>query len=186
MTNETEILDSIIRDRRSINSFKPDDVPVEIIQGAIDTAIWAPNHRMTEPWRFYLLGKETSHQVCKLNADLVSASRGEQVGQKKLNKWLKIPGWLVVSCLNSSDLLQQQEDYAACACVIQNLSLMLWAQGVGMKWTTGEVTRDDRFYETTWIDRQAETVVGLIWYGYPDEQPVSSRRAASELTVMLD
>jgi hypothetical protein len=54
-----------------------------------------------------------------------------------------------------------------------------------MKWTTGEVIRADRFYDLVWVDREVEEVVGLIWYGYADEDPVSTRRNAIELTTEL-
>jgi hypothetical protein len=45
-----------------------------------------------------------------------------------------------------------------------------------MKWTSGPVIRDPSFYELLWIDPEIETVIGLIWYGYPDEAPASHRR----------
>ncbi len=183
---EPEQIRKLIEQRRSINVYKPEPVPITALQQAIATSVWAPNHRMTEPWRFYIPGPETIKKICKLNADIVRAEKGEQAASIKLKKWSSIPGWLVVTCQNSDDALQQQEDYAACACVIHNLSLLLWAEGIGMKWTTGSVTRDDRFYDLIWVDRQNESVVGLIWYGYPDEQPRSNRRDASELTVDLE
>ncbi|MDX1519160.1 MAG: nitroreductase [Gammaproteobacteria bacterium] len=186
MTRQTDIIKKLIRNRRSINIFDQErEVPVGIIREAIDVAVWAPNHRMTEPWRFYLVGQETKRKICELNADIVTAAKGEAAGKIKLDKWMKVPGWLVVTCQKSDDPVMQQEDYAACACVIHNLSLILWSQGIGMKWTTGEVTRDDRFYDLVWIDRDAETVVGLMWYGYPDESPAGNRRPGQELTVEL-
>jgi len=185
MSTVEETVKKIILDRRSINSFKQELVPVETIKTAINSAVWAPNHRLTEPWRFYLLGPETKKQVCELNARIVTEQKGEAAGRIKLNKWMEIPGWLVVTSQNSEDPQQKLEDYAACCCAIHNLSLLLWSQGIGMKWTTGDVIRDDRFYDLVWVDKQAETVTGLIWYGYPDEQPVSSRRAGQELTVEL-
>ena len=47
---------AVIRGRRSIDLFAPDRVDPEVLRAAIDVARWAPNHRLTEPWRFYLLG----------------------------------------------------------------------------------------------------------------------------------
>ncbi len=185
MQQDPDIIRQVIRHRRSINRFRQDPVPLEVIRDAIDAAVWAPNHRMTEPWRFYLLGEETWRRVCALNAEIVTAAKGEKAGQLKLKKWMQIPGCLVVTCEESGDPLQRQEDYAACACAIQNLSLLLWSQGVGMKWTTGDVTRDDRFYDHIWVNRNEEFVVGLLWYGYPDEEPVSARQPGQQFTVEL-
>ena len=185
MNSDRQTIDTLIRNRRSINRFKPEPVAADIIREAMDAAVWAPNHHLTEPWRFYILGPDTREQVCRLNAELVSAAKGEEAGRMKYGKWSRIPGWLVVSCQKSADPLLAREDYAACCCVIHNLSLVLWSRGIGMKWTTGKVTRDDRFYDLIWVDREVEEVVGVIWYGYADEAPVSTRRPAVELTTEL-
>ncbi|MCG8324155.1 MAG: nitroreductase [Thiotrichales bacterium] len=185
MNNEADILKTLILNRRSINRYREDKVPAELVRSALDAAVWAPNHRLTEPWRFYLLGEETKQKICALNSNIVAENNGEAAGKMKYGKWMSIPGWLAVTCQVAEDPLQQQEDYAACCCVIHNLSLLLWSQGIGMKWTTGDVIRDDRFYDLIWVDRTVETVVGLFWYGYPDESPSGARRPAAELTVEL-
>ena len=55
-TDFTELL----RGRRSVNFFEPEPVGAEVLLEAIEVARWAPNHRLTEPWRFYVLGDETA------------------------------------------------------------------------------------------------------------------------------
>ena len=80
----------------------------------------------------------------------------------------------------------QQEDYAACCCAAQNLMLTLWDKGVGVKWTTGAVVRDERFYELLDVDKTVEKIVGLFWYGYPAQNPEQSRREVEEISTMLD
>lgn len=177
--------DELIRSRRTINDFKPEKPPEAVITKAIELARWAPNHRMTEPWRFYLIGPETAEAIVELNTEIVTQKKGAGVGQKKQKKWSEIPGWLMVTMAKSGDALQQQEDYAACSCAIQNLSLSLWEQGVGIKWTTGDVTRAPALYDLTWIDAETETIVGLLWYGYPAEIPESQRKAVDEILVRL-
>ena len=69
--------------------------------------------------------------------------------------------------------------------MIHNFSLLLWAQGIGVKWTTGAVTRSEEFYDLTWIDPHAERVVGLVWYGMPAEIPMTARSALDEVMVSL-
>jgi nitroreductase len=78
-----------------------------------------------------------------------------------------------------------REDYAACACAIQNLALFLWSEGIGMKWTTGKVTGDPRFYDLIWVDPAIESVVGMFWYGYPAKIPVTQRKSVDEILVEL-
>lgn len=166
----------LIRARRSINRFRPERPPRELILSALELARWAPNHHLTEPWHFYLVGEQTARAIVELNAGIVTEARGEVAGADKRERWSRIPGWLVVTCDNADSELQAWEDYAACACGLQNVALYLWSRGVGMKWTTGAVIRDPRFYDLLWVDPDVETVIGLIWYGYPDESPAAQRR----------
>lgn len=178
-------INNLLISRRTINAFKPGKPPEELICQAIDVARWAPNHHLTEPWRFYLLGDETKLAIVELNTSIVEASKGSEIAEKKRKKWSEIPGWLVVTVRNANDPLQAQEDYAACCCAIHNFSLSLWGAGIGVKWTTGEVTRDPALYDLIWVDPKQETVVGMLWYGYPQEIPEATRKPVSEIIVRL-
>jgi hypothetical protein len=63
--------------------------------------------------------------------------------------------------------------------------LYLWRQGIGVKWTTGGITRQPRFYELIGIDPVAETIVGFFWYGVPRVVPVQKRRPVEEIVTEL-
>ena len=63
--------------------------------------------------------------------------------------------------------------------------LYLWKAGVGSKWTTGDITRDERFYDIVGIDDDKESVVGLVWFGYPKLTPSQQRAALSEVLEEL-
>ena len=175
----------LIRSRRTIHDFLEEPAPPALVRKAIGLARWAPNHHLTEPWHFYLLGSETATAIARLNSELVTAKNGPEAGAAKLDRWSRIPGWILVTCDRSDDPLRSREDYAACCCAIHNLSLFLWSEGIGVKWTTGAVTRDPRFYDLVWVDPAAETVVGLVWYGYPAEIPNPARRPVEEVLVTL-
>ena len=175
--SETAIAD-LIRSRRTINHFRDELPPYELILKGLELACWAPNHKLTQPWRFYLLGKETSQQIVELNAEMVAAKKGPESAQKKREKWSTIPGWLVVTSQRADDKLRDKENYAAVCCGIQNLSLFLWSEGIGMKWTTGPVTRCEGIYEILDIDSKQEEIVGVMWYGYP----AASKETASKAT----
>ena len=174
-------LAGVIRGRRTIHRFEQTSVPSELIYEAIDLARWAPNHRLTEPWRFYLIGPATAEAIARLNAELVAKKRGDAAGRVKLAQWLDRPEWLVVTCKRSGDTVREQEDYAACCCAIQNMALFLWSHGVGMKWASGAVIRDPAFFELLDIDPEEEFVVGLFWYGYPAEIPESQRKGVESM-----
>ena len=184
--NTTQIIADIISGRRTIHTFRTDSVPSEeIMMRAIEVAKWAPNHHLTEPWRVYLLGDETIKGVIDLNTRIMTEKWGAEAARAKQERWSKMPGWLVVSCNKSDDKLQMQEDYAACCCLIQNLMLYLWSEGIGMKWSTGAVIRDKQFYDLLWMDPQVEEIVGMFWYGYPDDVPVTVRKPLEQIIVKL-
>lgn len=166
---------ALLRTRRTVHLFEPDPVPEDVVLRALDLARWAPNHRLTEPWRFTLLGPETAAAVVDLNARLVADARGDAAAEAKRERWSAVPGWLVVTCRTSEDAERMREDYAACCCAIQNFQLYLWSEGVGVKWTTGAVTRDARFPELVGFDPAQESVVGLLWYGRPAIVPETQR-----------
>lgn len=186
MANQSKNLADIITSRRTIHDFDPDKVPDKsVIKEAIASACWAPNHHLTEPWHFYHLGKETVADICELNKEMLALTKGIEAAEKKVKRWLEIPGWLVVTCQKSDDEIRYQEDYAACSCAIQNLMLLLWQQGIGTKWSTGPVTRDDRFYDLVWVNKEMETIIGIVWYGYPAEIPQTARKPLQQVLTEL-
>lgn len=169
----------VLRGRRTIELFLQTEVPRPLVNEAIEVATWAPNHHLTEPWHFYVLGDETIERCLDLGRDIVTEKSGEKAGDFKRQSWSEKPGWLVVTCQRSDDELLQKENYAACCAAIQNLCLYLWKAGVGSKWTTGDITRDSRFIDIAGIDAAQAFVVGLIWYGYPKLTPAQSRKNLS-------
>ena len=153
---QVEATQALLLGRRTINEFEP-SLPQgweQAIERAVEAATFAPNHRRTEPWRFHLLGPLRVRNVCELNAAMVAESKGAEAGEKKLKRWLAMPGWLVVThalpetAERGGDDVPNgvaREDYAAVCCAVQNLCLSLHAQGLGTKWTTGDVNFDPRF-----------------------------------------
>jgi len=184
-TQSLRDLEEVIRGRRTINLYLQTPVPAELVREAIEAATWAPNHHVTEPWRFYLLGKETIEQCLDLCRDIVAAKKGPGAAEFKRGKWSEKPGWLVVTCRRSDDDLLQREDYAACAAAIQNFLLYLWKAGVGSKWTTGDITRDPRFFDIIGSDADEEFVVGLLWFGYPKVTPAQKRKSLDDVLSEL-
>lgn len=183
---ESQKIEDLITGRRTIHDFKPHDIPERgIIKHAIEVACWAPNHHLTEPWHCYFPGTETANSIIELNTQLTREKSGEQVAAVKQKRWSTMPGWLVITCDKSSDPIRDREDYAACCCMIQNLMLYLWSQGIGMKWSTGDVVRSDKFYDLLWIDPASETVVGLFWYGYAEAIPETARNDVSKVIIEL-
>ena len=180
-TQDLREFGEVLRGRRTIELFLQTPVPDALIREAIEVATWAPNHHVTEPWTFYHLGKEAIGKCLDLCRDIVETKKDAKVAEFKAKSWSEKPGWLVVSCRKSEDELTQQEDYGACCAAIQNLLLYLWKAGVGSKWTSGDITRDARFFDIIGANAEEEFVVGLIWLGYPKLTPTQSRKALDEV-----
>jgi len=178
-------LAALIRSRRSIDLFKPAPVGAERLLEAIELARWAPNHRLTEPWRFYVLGPHTADAVARCAAAFEAETKGERVGAARLARFKAIPGHFIVTSRRSADELLDREDYAACCCAVQTLMLYLWQHGIGVKWTTGAITREQRLYDLLGIDSSAERIVGYYWYGRPQVVPTKQRRDVREIIVEL-
>ncbi len=170
-----------IRSRRTTKLFLKQKVSRQLIRDAVEVARWAPNHHLTEPWHFYLLGPEKIAGCVELIRKIVSETKNDEIAGFKAQSAAAVPGWLLVTCRKSDDDLRQREDYASCCCAIQNLTLYLSEAGVACKWTTGLVTRDRRLFELLAIDPANEFVVGLIWYGYPKVLPTQTRRDVAEI-----
>jgi nitroreductase len=188
--------DTVLQTRRTANNFEP-NLPQnieDIIETAIKSAIYAPNHKRTEPWKFHRLGPQTIKRVCELNAKIVSEKKGEKAGQRKLERWLEMPGWIVVTCktehgdkeVKSMDVPSSlaREDYAACCCAVQNLCLSLHNAGLGSKWGTGAVNFDSNFHDILGFE-EGEYCVGTIWFGTPTRNTEAPPKKRSVEKVMV-
>jgi nitroreductase len=176
---------AVLRGRRSIDLFAPEAVGVDALLAAIEVARWAPNHRLTEPWRFYVLGSETMRAFVELAVELETVAKGERAGPLRRARLEAIPGMFVLTSTRSDDALTERENYAACCCAAQNLMLYLWLQGIGVKWTTGGITRQQRLYDLLGIDSAKESLVGFFWYGVPKVVPAQKRRPVEEIVTQL-
>lgn len=175
----------VLRGRRTIDQYLQTPVPRKLVREALEAATWAPNHYVSEPWRFILPGKETVGRIVDLCEEIVSADKGAELGEHKRKAWGEKPGWLIVTCSRNEDDLREKEDYAACCAAVQNFMLYMWKAGVGSKWTTGPITRDSRFFETIGVDENEAFVVGMLWFGYPKVTPTQSRVPLNDVLTEL-
>jgi nitroreductase len=148
-----ELHDAILT-RRTIKDFKPDPVPAEALERALAAGTWAQNHRMTEPWRFIVLGPQAHRAIATIDAKLATK-----------------PAIVAVTCWLDGDAFQRREDYAAACCAIQNIQLAAWAEGLGMQWSTGRTAQLPEAHALLGIDAAREEMVGLLYFGYPAKVP---------------
>ena len=159
-------LSKAIKERRTIKDFTDQPVPDELLEQSLEAGLWAQNHRLTQPWRFAILGEQTKAQL---------AQTFPKISAK--------PAVVAVSCLKSDGGEQEREDYAAVACAIQNIQLEAWDLGLGMQWSSGKAATGPHLYELLQLDPDKESLVGLLLFGFPLEvPPARARRPLAEVT----
>jgi nitroreductase len=178
-----ELYEAILS-RRTIKDFKPDPVPDDLLARALSAGLWAQNHRLTQPWRFYVLGPQTQRalaeagaeaQLRTLAADADAATRGK-VREGAVQKLMTKPRIVVVTSRLSSDPFLRREDYAATCCAIQNSQLAAWDAGLGMQWHSGKQTEQPQTYMILGIDPATEEIAGFLFFGYPALVPAPPAR----------
>ena len=176
-----------IRTRRSIFQFRPEPVPAEVLERLLAFGVWAPNHHLTEPWRFTIVGEAARQtlaarygelQVTKAPANVGSEIR-ERLNAAGVAKFLSKPNIVVVSCLQQGDEQRRREDYAATYCAVQNIQLAAWAEGIGMQISTNDLIHDPETYRLLGIDPEQETILNFLYIGYPAEILAPRQRPAA-------
>ncbi|RCW64268.1 nitroreductase family protein [Saliterribacillus persicus] len=184
-------LKRIIEERRSVQLFQDKEVPEKLMKELLETAIWVPNHKMTQPWRFVFVKGEAKKRLASINQKLTEEKcedgEREKLGQLAFEKINNLPFIIMVlNELNEKEKLQE-EDYASTSCVIHNLSLLAWEQGIGMIWKTGKLSFCD---ETTALIgmKDNERVVGMLQIGYPAKVPKALPRkdVNDRITILED
>jgi nitroreductase len=180
-------LQELIRDRRTIHDYVPGPLPEGAVERAVAAATAAPNHRMTEPWRFVRVGPEARNVLATISADLKGgpSAMGDAAVQKLMAKMLNPAELLVVCQVLHDDPGVAHEDFAAVACAIQNAMLSFWSEGLGSKWSTGAVTTDNRTYQALAIDPQREAIVGFLWAGHAAKMDLPKPRRRRPLSDVL-
>jgi nitroreductase len=177
-------LSQTIKSRRSIRMFKPEAVDPALIAELLQTALYAPNHRFTEPWRFIYLSGSSRDAYAELRAK-DAAARGKDP-DKARQTILEVPAILMVVAQRSPENAELDlEDYAATCCSIQNFLLLAWEQGLGTSWKTFPDKPELREFMGLKA-AEHERVAGVIYLGYPAElPPLRERKSASAMLTFL-
>lgn len=174
-------LAELIRSRRSVGAFTAESVPLALVEELLESAVYAPNHRMTQPWRFVVITGDAVERYAQIRAEMVSDPAKAEGTHAK---FAAIPLYLVVINQPNSNPEIAQEDYAASAALIQNFMLLAWERGLGTAWKTFKP--DPRLYEFAGV-AEGETVVGIVHVGWPAEEPrAGQRKPVSGRITLID
>lgn len=185
------VLDAIVT-RRSVPQFKPDPVPREVIQRLLDAAVWAPNHRLTEPWVFHVLGEKTKRRFAELRRDAraavlpnPTAPEVQPALQKIVDDTVHTPVIIVVTAQGHDDPELQEENYWAAFGAAYAFMLGAWSLGIGTYFRTGALRDAPALREMLRLPPDYR-VIGFLYTGYPATVPQKRRTPASEKTVWLE
>lgn len=174
-------LSYIIRQRRTIHSFQNVKVDDSLIAEAVDVARWAPNHKLTEPWRVILIRDNVAAKIVSINTELVRIKRGDRTAEIKQERWSKVPNWMAITSAIGDSEMRTKENYAATCCFVQNMTLYLWSKDVGVKWSSGPVISSPEVMELLEVNPATEDLIGIFWYGKAAEVKPSSRKRSTEI-----
>lgn len=172
MSNKTlhSNLTHIIHNRRTIHHFTDQAVPEEYLQKALELTVYAPNHHLTYPYRFYPLGEKTKGTFLQY-AEKCFADRDPTSAATKLARWKKIPGWVAVTQKVSDDAKTFHEDFATLSIALYIMMQSFYEDGVGSKWSTGSLFFEPEAYDALGLNPEEEVIRGMFWYGYPEKTP---------------
>jgi nitroreductase len=157
-----------IRTRRTHKAFGPEPIYPRTLDELLELARWAPNHKLTIPWRFHLLGPRSLSRL------------KDAAGPGQAEKLSRAPTLVLVSALLTGDPLQDDEDVQAASVAAYIVLLAAHARGLAGYWRTPEVLRTDAGRAALLLPDQ-EQVIGLIHLGRPrqDREPPARPEPAS-------
>lgn len=182
-----------IRQRTSVRRYRPDLVPRDVIERLLDCAVRAPNHKLTEPWRFAVLTGAAKATLAELRArhrlekhEVPGSEEARKRADKARRETLESPAIIVVMARSSDDEVTREEDYAAVMMATANLMTAAQSLGLGTYLKTGGVMQLPALAELVALP-EGYRVVGLLSVGFPVEaEAPRRRRPAAELTTWLD
>ena len=153
-------VEQAIRTRRTHKAYRREPVPPETLEQLFELARWAPNHHVTNPWRFRVVGPES---LARLK---------EAAGPEAAAKLDRAPTLVVASVVETGDPIQDEEDLCAAAVAAYIVLLGAHARGLGGYWRTPEVLRRAEGRAAVGV-ADAERVLGLLHLGPPrqDKEP---------------
>jgi len=181
-----------IETRQSVGRVKQDVVPEEYIERILESAVHAPNHRMTEPWCFHVFTGKGRGELARARAEtarLMAETEGEyeemaagRVSRER-KKAFRAPVVIAVISVSGREDVETLENYAACAAAVQNMQLTAHSLGLASIWRTGPVAYHEHMRRFFGLE-DGDKIVAYLYIGYPDMGERPRRRApAAEKTA---
>jgi len=166
-------VETAIRTRRTHKAFGPEPLPRAQLEELLELASWAPNHNLTVPWRFRVVGPAA---LARLK---------EAAGPEGAAKLDRCPTLVVVSALAGEDAVQAEEDLLATAVAAYIVLLAAHARGLAGYWRTPGLLRQAEGRAAVGL-AEDERFVGLLHLGFPRQEKPAPERPPAPTAVFLD
>lgn len=165
----------LIEQRRSIKKFTDRAVTPQEIETLLEAAVRAPNHRLTRPWHFYILGAESRYAYGLALGERKARKLPDIEAARALRETIAkehraLPCMIAVAIAQHENPEIREEDYAAAMMAIENLALTAVALGLGTHIKTGGVMGDEASRAAVGVSA-AERIVAIVNVGEPAEVP---------------
>ena len=169
----------LIQSRRTVTPehYTTRKVHKEQIEKMLQNAVWAPNHKLTHPWRFHVYLEE-GMETLRENIPLLMPE-DQPVKRERIASRLNRTSAVVVVCMESSENAALHEEEYAVACAIQNLMLTATAYGIGSFWATPGFIRTEKFNQTLNLPTQ-QRCLGIVYV--EGEWPTNHRKPLEYVT----
>jgi nitroreductase len=167
-------VETAIRTRRTHKAFGQEPLSREQIEELLELARWAPNHNLTAPWRFRVVGPRALERL------------KQAAGPEGAAKLDRAPTLIVVSCVLTGDPVQDEEDLHATAVASYIVLLGAHARGLAGYWRTPGLLRSNDGRAAVGLPDD-ERFVGLLHLGEPrQEKQPPGRPPVAQTTSYLD
>jgi nitroreductase len=186
MTNTLNAL----HERRSIRQFTTREVTRAEVETMLAAAVAAPNHRLTQPWRFYVLGPEARHAYGlalgnRKAKKIEDPAAADAMRNKVAEEHQSLPLMIAVAVVEDANPEIRDEDLAATMMATQNLSLAAVSLGLGTHIKTGAVMQDPAARAAAGVP-DGQRIVAVVNVGEPAVvPPAKERKSAASLTTWL-
>ncbi len=184
-----EVVLDAIRNRRSIGKMTGEMPPADVIRHLLEAGTWAPNHHLTEPWRFVVLQGEARSELGAVMGALaaereVDPEKRERAAASAAGKPLRSPVVIAVAVEPSPEPnVPEIEEISAGSAAAQNMLLAADALGLAAIWRSGWMAFTPEVRDHLGLGERAK-VLGFIYLGYPAmDRPVRTRRSVDAVTT---
>ena len=178
---------NLIKGRRNTKQFSNECISVEEIGVLLEAAVWAPNHRNNEPWRFFTVRKESPVRDAISNGIIAlqeknSSGQLPDLHKQRITQDVARQPWLIFVYSEISEQLEiSEENYGAVCCAIQNMQLVATSIGLSAGWSTGKVSKLQNMDRVFGITEKLK-MVGVLTIGEPEDSVDKGRTSYEELT----